>query len=579
MLEFLLTGMNKNKHLAKICVGPAESIKTALQHLTTNKPGKTLIPQGIVLVVDKKDKLLGVATDGDIRRALSRGVSLESAISKIMNKNPFVIEGAKSNTEILSLVAEKNRKEGWRDNRLNKIIVVDEERRVMDLVSFYDLWQRSDTRFKQIGVLGLGYVGLTLALTLADLGFQVRGFDINEDVRLSLTKGKPHFFEEGIHQILKDNLGKNFKVVENFQGNNNCDIYFVAVGTPLRANKEPNLEYLENASVRIGKVLKSGDAVILRSTVPVGTTRGFVIPILEKHSGLRAGKDFFVAFAPERTIEGKALRELRTLPQVIGGIDKSSTDLTASVFNHMTHSTILVDSLEEAEVVKLINNTYRDVHFAFSNELSLICHQLGIDTHRVIEAANRDYERSNVPLPSPGVGGACLEKDPFILLHGVKTKNPSLVRHARTISDTMVNFVADTTISFLKEKNPATKNPKVLILGFAFKGRPVTSDMRGSTTIPLVKKLQKTTKNIYGYDPAVKHSDITGLKVKHAPDLKKGFEGADAVIVMNNNPAFEELNIRQLLSLANKPCFLFDTWGLYSMAEIKKVRYASYKRL
>lgn len=570
-------------YLEKIFIDPSATLKSGLNRLTAHlklqNSSKSSVPTGILLVADKNRKLLGIATDGDIRRALSKGVSLDSPISKIMNRNPFVIEGVKTNTEILSLVVEKIRKENWHSTRLNKIIVVDEKRRVVDAVSFYDLWQRSDTRFKRIGVVGLGYVGLTLALTLADLGFQVRGFDINENVRASLAKGKPHFFEDGISQILKDNLGKNFEVVDNFSGNNNCEIYFIAVGTPLRSSKEPDLEYLKNASVRIGKVLKSGDAVILRSTVPVGTTRNFVVPLLEKHSNLRAGKDFFVAFAPERTIEGKALRELRTLPQVIGGFDRSSVDLSASIFNHMTHSVVLVDSLEEAEVVKLINNTYRDVHFAYANELSLICHQLGIDTHRVIEAANRGYERSGVPFPSPGVGGACLEKDPFILLHSAKVKNASLVRQARNISDTMVNFVAETTAAFLKEKKPDVKNPKLFILGFAFKGRPVTSDMRGSTTIQLVEKLRKETKNIYGYDPAVKRSEITALKVKHVSDLKKGFEGADAVIIMNNNPIFEELNIRNLLTSTNKPCFLFDTWGLYPMAEIGKVRHISYKRL
>lgn len=570
-----------NKNLSDIFIRPTESIKTALRRLAANKSNN--IPLGIILVVDKSEKLLGIATDGDIRRALAAGVSLNGPVSKIMNKKPFVIEGAKTTAEILSLVAKKSREEGWQRlrlaNRLNKIVVLDENKRVLDLVSFYDLWQRSDNRFKQIGVVGLGYVGLTLAITLADLGFLVRGFDINPAVNSLLAKGKSAFFEEGLAQMLKDNLGKNFKAAAHFRGENNCDIYFIAVGTPLRPNKEPDLKYLKNAAARVGKVLKNGDSVILRSTVPVGTTRSFVIPILEKCSGLRAGKDFFVAFAPERTIEGKALRELRMLPQVIGGFDKASADLAASIFNRMTHSVVLVDSLEEAEVVKLINNSYRDVQFAFANEISLICNQLGIDTHRVIEAANRGYERSNVPLPSPGVGGACLEKDPFILLHSAGNKNASLVRHARTISDTMVDFVAGETISFLKNKKPAVKNPKVLVLGFAFKGRPVTSDMRGSTTIPLVKKLQRETKNVYGYDPAVKRSDITDLKVKRVSDIKKGFEGADAVVVMNNNPAFEELNIRQLLSCAGKPCFLFDTWGLYEKNEVTKVRHAQYKRL
>jgi len=209
--------MDKNKKLSKIFARRTDSIKAVLQRLAANIPKETGIPQGLILVVDEEEKLLGIATDGDIRRALSKGVSLQKQISSIMNKKPFVIEGAKSNTEILSLVAEKNRKENWYDNRLNKIIVVDKNRRVMDLVSFYDLWQRSDTRFKQIGVVGLGYVGLTLALTLSDLGSQVRGFDINKNVRDSLSKGKPTFYEEGIGQILSRSglfrtRGKSLKV-------------------------------------------------------------------------------------------------------------------------------------------------------------------------------------------------------------------------------------------------------------------------------------------------------------------------------------------------------------------------------
>ncbi|MEK7590515.1 MAG: nucleotide sugar dehydrogenase [Patescibacteria group bacterium] len=570
-----------NKNLSKIFIKPTESVKAALKLLSANRPIQTSVPGGIVLIVDKNQTLLGVATDGDIRRALSRGVSLNSPISKIMNKDPFVVEGPKTSTEILSLAVEKIRKENFYKDRLNKIIVVNEDRQVIDLISFYDLWQHSDVRFKQIGVVGLGYVGLTLALTLADLGFQVRGFDANKEVQASLKAGKPHFFENGLKEILKDNINKNFQVADNFRGINNCDIYFIAVGTPLQKDNKPNTSYLKQATEQIGKVLKNGDAIILRSTVPIGITRNFVVPNLEKVSGLKAGHDFFVAFAPERTIEGKALQELRTLPQVIGGINRSSTNLAASVFNYITHSTVLVDSLEEAEMTKLINNTYRDVTFAFSNELSLMCHHFGIDTHRVIEAANRGYSRSNVPLPSPGVGGACLEKDPFILLASARTKNlnPLLLQHARTVSDMMVDFVADETLKFIKNHKATIKNPKILILGFAFKGRPETSDMRGSTTIPLVKKLQKEVRNIYGYDPVVKRSDITPLKVKYISDLKKGFEDADAVIIMNNNPAFETLNIRALLSLSNKPCFLFDTWGLYGKEEIQKVRGIEYKKL
>ena len=570
------------KHkLEEICVSSETSLKTILKKLAENKSDKDFLPAGIILVIDIDYKLLGIATDGDIRRAIAGGAGLSTPVSKIMNTRPFLVEGSKSNTEILSLAVEKLRRENWHRDRLNKIIVVGKDKRLLDLVSFYDLWRRSDSRFKQIGVLGLGYVGLTLALTLADLGFKVRGFDINLAVRKSLAAGKPHFYEEGLSQILKDNSNKNFKIADNFNRDNNCDVYFIAVGTPLDKNKKPNLQYLKNAAEKVAKVLKTGDAVILRSTVPVGTTRSVVAPILEKYSGLKSGEGFFLAFAPERTVEGKALEELRTLPQVIGGINRVSGDFAANIFGHMTHSTVLVDSLEEAEVVKLINNTYRDVVFSFSNELSLICHRLGINTHRVIEAANRGYERSNVPLPSPGVGGACLEKDPFIFIESAKVGNyqPLLLQNARIVSNLMIDFLADEITGFLKNKKSEIKNPKILILGFAFKGRPVTSDVRGSTTLILVKKLQKQFKSIYGFDPAVRRLDITDHKVKYVADIKKGFENADAVVVMNNNLDFEELDIRALLKSANKPVLLFDTWGLYKKEEVEKVAGVEYRRL
>ncbi|MEK7673786.1 MAG: CBS domain-containing protein, partial [Patescibacteria group bacterium] len=312
------------KKLHQFFVNPSDAIKSVLDKINNTKLENPSLPTGIVLVADRTGRLIGIATDGDIRRALSSGVSIEDNISKIMNKNPFLIVGPKSNLEILSIITEKIRTKNWHKDRLNKIIVVDEMKRPIDLVSFYDLWQKSDVRFKQIGVLGLGYVGLTLALTLADLGFKSKGFDINPVVIKNLKSGKPHFFENGLEGLLKDNLGKNFEVVDNFEGQNNCDVYFIAVGTPLNSNKKPNLDFLKIASQKIGKILKNGDAVILRSTVPIGTTRSIVIPILEKYSKLKACDDFFVAFAPERTVEGKALEELKKLPQVIGGVNWAS---------------------------------------------------------------------------------------------------------------------------------------------------------------------------------------------------------------------------------------------------------------
>ena len=568
--------------LSKIFVTPNDTIKNVLAGMVANKKSDSRIPPGIALVADANHKLLGIVTNGDIRRAFADGITVNEPILKAMNRKPSVIEQTEHGGDLLSLIFNKIKEGKWPKDRLDKIIVVDNKHRVVDMVSFYDLVQKSDIRFRHVAVVGLGYVGLTLGLTLADLGFKVKAFDVNKIVMDSIRRAKPHFYEQGLDRLLKDHLNKNFCLVNNFDGENNADVYFIAVGTPLDANHKPGLHYLESAATGIGKILKHGDTVILRSTVPLGTTRSSVIPILEKESGMKVGDDFLVAFAPERTIEGKALEELRRLPQVIGGINRASCDLVASIFNFMSNSTILVDTLEAAEMVKLVNNTYRDVSFAFANEVALISHAWGIDTKQVIEAANYGYERSRVPMPSPGVGGYCLEKDPFILIDSAKKKGyePLLARDARMVSDAMIDVVTHTIMSFLKKEKVGVKNPKIVLLGFAFKGKPVTSDVRGSTTVILTKKLQHAGyKNIHGFDAAARKEDIIVHEVKHAPKIEQGFKDADVVVVMNNHPDFESLDIRGLLAKTKKPVLFFDTWSLYDADEVKKVKGVQYRRI
>ncbi len=568
--------------LSPLFVTKSEPIKNVLERLTSLKPAHPELPAGIVLVVDASHKLLGIVTNGDIRRAFAKGITVTQPVAKAMNSNPSVIEQSESHEQMLPMIFNRIKEGKWPKDRLERIVVVDKKRHVVDVVSVYDLAQQSDVRFKHIAVVGLGYVGLTLALTLADLEFKVKAYDTNKSVAESIKRGRPHFFEQGLDRLLKDHLGKNFRIVNDFKGSNNADIYFIAVGTPLDKEQKPGLHYLESASEHIARMLKYGDAVVLRSTVPLGTTREVVLPILEKGSGLKAGQDFLLAFAPERTIEGKALEELRHLPQVIGGINRASCDLIASIFNIMSSSTILVDSLEAAEMVKLINNTYRDVTFGFANEVSLVAQQWGVDTKQVIDAANYGYERSRVPMPSPGVGGYCLEKDPFIFIHSAKKKgyHPMLAKDARQVSDAMITFVYSTIISFLKEHKKGAKNPKIAFLGYAFKGKPVTSDVRGSTTVILTKKLQQAGyKNIHGYDAAARQEDITIHGVYHAATPEKAFAGADVVAIMNNHPDFETLDIRGLLAKAKTPALFFDTWSLYDRDEVKKVRGVTYRRL
>lgn len=571
----------KQTIIAKISIPPTASIREAMETITKAPRHHASAPAGLALVTDRSGRLLGIATDGDIRRAIEAGATLEMPIGRAMNAKPFLIIGVRPNAEILGIVLEKIKREGWRRDKIRNIIIVDDERRVADIISFFDLWRNSEVRFKHIGVVGLGYVGLTLALTLADHGFQVRGIDRDPRVRRALKRAHPHFYEAGLADLLRDHSGRTFEVVEEFLPHHLCDMYVIAVGTPVGPDNKPRFSAIEAAARLVGRALKQGDAVILRSTVPVGTTRGVVIPILERRSGLEAGRDFYVAFAPERTAEGRALEELRTLPQVIGGIDRVSSEVAAHTFNTFTRYSIILDSIEEAEMVKLVNNAYRDVTFGFANELSLICQRWGIDTRRVIEAANRDYGRSNVPLPSPGVGGYCLKKDPFIFIASARKKGyvPRLAARARAVSDEMVACVAGRILDFLRDRGRPPAKAKVAIVGVAFKGDPVTSDIRGSTSVDLSNLIRSRIGRIVGFDPAVDPGHAKGAGIPLVPNIGTAIRGADAVVVMNANPAFKTLNMRKLLTSTRKPALLVDAWGLYPPEEIAKVKGITYFRL
>ncbi len=568
---------NKLKH---ICIAPGKTVRELVGVMAKNKPVDTGVPSGIALVVNK-GKLVGIVTDGDVRKGISRGIELDSPVKDIMNSHPLVIRGRQSPRHILAYVSEKTRRGNWDPAHFDKIVIVDDKDEPLDVVTIYELWKASDVRFRQIGIVGLGYVGLTLGLTLADLGFEVRGYDTNPEVVKATLAGEPHFFEQGLPKLLKDHLNNRFQVVDNFEKENGCDVYFVAVGTPIGKNGLPSLSYIAGAATHLGKVIKRGDLVVLRSTVSMGTTRGVMIPHLEKISRMKAGEDFHVAFAPERTIEGRALEELRHLPQVIGGVNHASAELASNVFSFITKSVVLVDSLEEAEMVKLVNNTYRAVTFSYANELSLIAKHWGLDTKRVIEAANFGYERSQVPLPSPGVGGYCLEKDPTIFLESAREKGyePTLIKYTRALSDTMLDHITEEVIAYLATHNIKPEKAKVCVIGFAFKGTPPTSDVRGSTTYGLIDRLKKKkVKTIFGYDPYVRRSDIDRTAVYLLkPD--EGIKQCDVIIIMNNSVHYRDLDMRGMLERITRPILLMDMWSLYPKEEITKLKHVVHYRL
>jgi len=573
-----LPRMTSEARVSAISIGAEATILETLRKI--DKASEHGAPVGIMVVVDNDGRLLGVATDGDIRQAIVEGVSVEAQVSQIMTREPIVVREGMSATEMIRQMNENVRRSAHiRDTKVEYLIVLSDDDRVVDVIDTVDLFVRADITNWNVGVIGLGFVGLTLGVTLADAGFNVHGIEVHQERATAIEAGKPHFHEAGLEPLLKHQLSTGrFRVHTGLP--KGIDIYIIAVGTPLDVNDVPQLSAVEAAAHEIASQLKRGNVVLLRSTVPVGTSRDVVLPILEKQSGLICGDDFHLAFVPERTIEGQALRELKTLPQVVGGFDRQSTELTSRLFSKLSPSVVRVESLEAAEMAKLINNSFRDLSFAFANEFAIICNHWNLDATRIIEAANAGYPRNPIPVPSPGVGGFCLTKDPVIYALAGKQKGyePRLPKSGRAVNEHMVGLMATKILRHFSEKQIPTAGAKLFIIGWAFKGHPDTSDMRHSTTLDLLPLLRKAGFEVVGYDPVVPPDEIEGLGVESV-SVQEGFSGADAVVVMTNHQSYSEFDLFSLVSTMNRPGLFFDGWHMFSRTEIEEISGIVYEGL
>lgn len=427
----------------------------------------------------------------------------------------------------------------------------------------------------KICICGIGYVGLTLAIIMAEKGYDVTGIDQDPRVIDRLYHGKPHFFETGLPEKLQLHLNRGLRFLESIP-TESFDAYIITVGTPLRSGqKTPDLTSLENATISVAEKLRDGDTVILRSTVPLGITRNFVLPILQ-----RKVQNVRLAFCPERTVEGKALEELQTLPQIIGGLNTDSTAMAIHVFRKITPHIVPVSTLETAEMIKLVDNAYRDVSFAFANQIGELCTKAKIDAGEVIKAANTDYPRNRVPLPG-FVGGACLEKDPHILVFSASSLgySPLLIRSARELNESLPQTVAGRIRDLLTGYGIVPKIAKVFLTGIAFKGNPETDDLRGSPSLSLLEAMNQVgLRNIFVHDFVANKEKLMNIGLKPTT-LEKGFAEADVVVIGNNHPSYHSLNIGDLLSTTHKPVIIFDSWRMIDPTSIIGINSVHYEGL
>ncbi|MEV4829413.1 nucleotide sugar dehydrogenase [Micromonospora sp. NPDC049257] len=421
----------------------------------------------------------------------------------------------------------------------------------------------------KIGVVGLGYVGLTLTAALADKGFTVYGADVSPAVLDALSHGRPHIFEPGIDDVFAAHLGKNIHVAADLP-KDTVDVAVISVSTPVdNMTHRPNLANLAAAARVVAGSCRPDTLVVVRSTVPVGTSRRVVLPELQAAWGERVK----LVMAPERTIQGQALRELVELPQVVGGLDEESLAAGIAFFNGLARTVVPVSGLETAELVKLSNNCHTDLIYAFGNEIALIAERHGLDPLEVIRATNVDYPRPD--LAKPGyVGGGCLSKDPYIMIDSAGDRRPFLVGKARQLNEYLPIHVGETVVRMLVEARGRSLGARLAVLGWAYKGWPATDDMRGTPIEPMMRVFSAAGVTVLGHDPMVT-DDVIRQYGGEPVSLDKAFTEADAVLIINDHPDYRALRVPEVLG-ATPPAFVYDSWRVLDGEAVRAagVRYA-----
>lgn len=412
-----------------------------------------------------------------------------------------------------------------------------------------------------IGIIGLGYVGLTLAVAASANGINVYGIEVNQHIKDCLKENRAHFYEPGLDNLIRRNNGKTLHVADSFPEDTEYDAFIVTVGTPLlEGTKEPNYSYIKSALEAIRKVYDGTQLVILRSTVSVGTTRNVVLPYLAQMCG-KSKEEILVSMCPERTLEGKAVEELTHLPQIISGNNTSSLEIAQKLFRKMTPCLVEAQSLEEAELIKLYCNTYRDMTFAIGNAFCIAAQKFGVDGMEAIEHANYGYSRSNIAKPG-FVAGPCLEKDAYILINNMpECDSRNFILAARKFNESMEDIVVDWVRERIGEPDD---RKRIAISGMAFKGQPETSDLRGSSSVYIARKLKDKGYHMNLHDFCALPEEMRALGFgNYYESLYDACADASLLLVLNNHKKYSSITDNPVLQNTPERKFeILDAWGV-----------------
>jgi len=406
-----------------------------------------------------------------------------------------------------------------------------------------------------ISVIGLGRVGLPLASVLANAGFKVLGIDIDERKLDSIKNSICPFFDPPLQEDLKNSISSGNLTVSNKILDSNVNVVILTVGTPTSIEGSVDYSQLYAAINEVCSITLSGKLIVLRSTLPPKTTQEIIIPLLENKTNLKCGEDFALAVCPERILEGKAIKEIHDLPEIIGGVNEISNKIAQELFLGINNKKeILFTSPTGAELAKLFTNIYRYNIFALANEFAIWAEHYGVDGNEIIKIANHNYERCNIPIPG-FAGGPCLSKDSTFLANNIAFA--SIVSTAWKLNESIPQHI----VNNLRKLTGNLFGKKITILGISFKAG--SDDIRNSPSLKLVKILKGTGAQVRVHDPFVNDTE----------DRESVLKSPDLVIIATNHDNFK--NYVEIIN-KSKPKIIYDVWGMFKKEDFPKSNYIKF---
>jgi len=427
-----------------------------------------------------------------------------------------------------------------------------------------NLIDKINNKSAKVGVVGLGYVGLPLALEKAKVGYHVTGFDI-QNTRVDMVNSGYNYIGDIIDEEFKKAINDKMLIATMDYGKiADLDVVTICVPTPLDEHYQPDISYVESSTKEIAKYLHRGMLVVLESTTYPGTTREVVLPILEG-TGLKCGEDFYLAFSPERVDPGNKIYNTKNTPKVVGGITKDCTEVAASLYRIVLEGEIhSVSSPEVAEMEKILENSYRNVNIALANEMAILCDRMGIDVWEVIDAAKTKPYGFQAFYPGPGVGGHCIPIDPFYLTWKAREYDyhTRLIEVAGEINNYMPEYTVERAMKLLNEEGKPLKGSTVMLLGVAYKQD--IDDIRESAALKVIENLEKYGANVIYNDPYIpEFKDKKTKKLYQSVELNaENLSKADLIIITTMHTCYDYSFI------ADHAKLIFDTKN--AMKAIKK---------